>query len=274
MSTTGQNLPLVRFCGTDMSRLIIGANPFGGFSHQSRQRDEEMRAYYSVARIRETWDQALDAGINTFVTNNESEHVVQAVREHLAAGTRMHWIAQVNCRLKPDMKQAVDEVVDTGCSALYFHGALVDTAYAEGDADTLAEWCRHARSRGVPVGVAGHAPEAHLWVDALGIVDFHAVCFFNCGSLHDGKGEKFRLSDVAGAVDTLRRIHRPCIAYKIMGAGRIDARMALEYAFESIKPTDLVNVGMHRGDDDAMVERNAAIVRRIVAAQPQGVPTP
>jgi len=90
------------------------------------------------------------------------------------------------------------------------------------------------------------------------------VCFFNCGSLHQGKGERFHLSDVPAAVEAVRAIRKPCIAYKIMGSGRIDARMALEFAFESIKPTDVVNVGMHRGDKDGMVEENAALVRQIL----------
>jgi hypothetical protein len=46
-------------------------------------------------------------------------------------------------------------------------------------------------------------------------------------------------------------------------AGRIDPRMAFEYAFESIKPSDVVNVGMFRGDKDDMVEEDAATVREI-----------
>ena len=33
-------LPTVDFCGLKVTRLIIGANPFGGFSHQSEQRDQ------------------------------------------------------------------------------------------------------------------------------------------------------------------------------------------------------------------------------------------
>lgn len=51
-----------------------------------------------------------------------------------------------------------------------------------------------------------------------------------------------------------------------MGAGRIDARMAFEYAFESIKPSDVVNVGMHRGDNDDMVDENVGFVRDILGA--------
>jgi hypothetical protein len=36
--------------------------------------------------------------------------------------------------------------------------------------------------------------------------------------------------------------------------------MAFEYALEHIKPGDVVNVGMHRGDNDDMVEENVACV--------------
>jgi hypothetical protein len=257
-------LPTVEFCGLTVTRLVIGANPFGGYSHQTPERDRAMRDYYTVARIQETWARAEAAGINTMVTNNETPHVLQATRAYLDGGGTLQWIAQVNLREKADMASAVDEVVDIGCSALYFHGALVDEAYRRDDVETIRRWCDYARSKGVPAGVAGHAPAAHLWVYSRGYADFHAVCFFNCGSVHTGGGEKFRLSDMARAVDAIRRIQKPCIGYKIMGAGRIDARMAFEYAFEQIKPGDVVNVGMHRGDKDAMVAENAALVRELL----------
>lgn len=257
-------LPRVDFCGIKVTRLILGANPFGGFSHQSEQRDKEMLTYYTVERIKETWARAEAVGINTMVTNNETTHIIQAVREYLGDGGSLQWIAQVNGRNKPDLFKAVDEAVDIGCKALYFHGALVDESYRRKDAETVRTWCDYARSRGVPVGVAGHAPEAHLWVNSLNITDFHAVCFFNCGSLHDGKGGRFKLRDIVPAVECVRRIQKPCICYKVMGAGRIDPRMAFEYAFEGIKPTDVVNVGMYRGDKDDMVEEDAAIVRGIL----------
>jgi hypothetical protein len=257
-------LPLVDFCGLKVTRLVLGANPFGGFSHQSPERDKEMVAYYTVDRIRETWDRAEKAGINTMVTNNESSHVVQAVKEYRAAHGSMQWIAQVNFRQKAHMFEAIDEVVSIGCVALYFHGALVDEAYLNQDARQIRSWCEYARSKGMPVGVAGHAPDAHLWVDSLHIVDFHCVCFFNCGSLHTGKGDKFSLADIVTATECIRHIQNPCIAYKIMGAGRIDARMAFEYAFERIKPGDVVNVGMYRGGNDEMVEENVSIVQTIL----------
>lgn len=260
-------LPTVDFCGLTVTRLILGANPFGGFSHQNKMRDEEMLSYYTIDRIIETWNLAEKAGINTMITNNESEHVVRAVRDYFTAEGALQWIAQVNCRKKSNMFEAIDEAVRIGCSALYFHGALVDQAYLEQDEKTIHEWCNYARSVGVPAGVAGHAVQAHLWVDSLDAADFHAVCFFNCGSLHDGKGSKFKLGDVSPAADCIRRVKKPCIGYKIMGAGRIDPQMAFEYAFEEIKPTDVVNVGMHRGDKNTMVEENASIVSGMLERQ-------
>ena len=259
-------LPSVDFCGLKVTRLVLGANPFGGFSHQSERRDKEMLAYNTVARIKETWQRAEAAGINTMVTNNETPHVVQAVREYLAAGGALQWIAQVNGGSKPEMLKAIDAVVDIGCRALYFHGGLMDEVFRTKDEAAVRLWCDHARSRGVPAGVAGHAPETHLWLDRLHVADFHAVCFFNCGSLHAGKGHTFQLADMTAAVACVRRIRKPCIGYKIMGAGRIDARLAFEYAFQGIKPTDVVNVGIHRGDKDEMLEENVAIVRAILGA--------
>ncbi len=267
MPIPNEPLPTVDFCGIRVTRLIIGANPFGGYSHQTPERDRAMREYYTVERIKETWARAEAAGINTMITNNETPHVLQAVQEYLGAGGRLQWIAQVNRRLKLDMGAAIREAVEIGCKAIYIHGWLVDDAYRRDDAQLLAGWCDIARSHGVPVGVAGHDPRAHRWVDSLGIADFHAVCFFNCGSVHAGDGERFQLSDVWAATETIRAIRKPCIGYKVMGAGRIDPAMALEYAYEAIKPGDVVNVGMHRGDRDDMVEVNMALARGILARQ-------
>src|SRR5512142_1420817 len=114
-------LPTVDFCGMKVTRLILGANPFGGFSHQSPERDAEMVAYSTVDRIIETWQRAHAAGINTMVTNNETPHVVEAVQRYLKGGGPLKWIAQVNCR-EGQMHAAIDKAREIGCSAMYFHG--------------------------------------------------------------------------------------------------------------------------------------------------------
>jgi hypothetical protein len=254
-------LPKVNFCGLNPTRLIIGANPFGGFSHQNSERDAAMRAYHTVDRIVETWHIAEEAGINTMITNNETPHIVEAVKKYFANGGKLQWIAQVNNNAQPNMEIAIDEVVKIGCKALYFHGEVIDQVCKQNNEKQICEWVEYARSTGIVVGTAAHDPNTHIWVDALDIVDFHAVPFFNCGSVHTGAGEKFNLKDMGPATECIRQINKPCIGYKIMGAGRLDARMAFQYAFESIKDTDVVNVGMNRGDNENMVQDNVEMVK-------------
>jgi len=255
-------LPTVDFCGLNATRLIIGANPFGGFSHQGKERNQAMREYYTVERIIETWQRAEAAGLNTMITNNETPSVLEAVEQYLKNGGKMQWIAQVNSIRQPNMLQAIDHVVKIGCKAIYFHGLRTEDLYAARDARQLEQWVKHVHAAGIPAGCAAHDPKAHGWVDSLDVVDFHCIPFFNCGSVHQGKGDTFELSDMPKAIAMIQQIRKPCIAYKIMGAGRIDARMAIQHAFENIKPIDVINVGMHRGDKDNMVEENAATVRQ------------
>lgn len=260
-------LPVVDFCGLKVTRLIIGANPFGGFSHQNRQRDEEMVSWSTPERILETWARAEAAGINTMITNNETPHVIETVQKYLSEGGRLKWIGQISSRAFDSMDKAVDRAVEIGCSAFYFHGGYGDELYKNRDADTLKRWVDHARKHDVPIGSAAHSADAHLWMNDLDVLDFHTVCFFNCGSLHAGKGERFHLDDPYKAVQAIQQIEKPCIGYKIMGAGRIDPRMAFQFAFDNIKPGDVVNVGMHRGDKDDMVEENVRFVEGALEEQ-------
>lgn len=258
-------LPTVDFCGLTMTRLLIGANPFGGFSHQNKARDDAMRTYHTPERILETWDRAWNAGINTFVTNNETAHVIETTQRYLAMGGPMQWIAQVSFRTFESMEDAIDLVAAIGCRAMFFHGGLIDRLFAEKDSATLRQWVNYAKAKGVPVGVAAHNLQAHEWVHAMNIVDFHSVPFFNCGSVHSkAGGERFQLEDMAQAVALIRALDKPCIAYKILGAGRIDPVMGFDYALRNIKPGDVINVGMNRLDCDNMVEENADLVTRLL----------
>ncbi|MGM0494003.1 MAG: hypothetical protein ACQER1_13760 [Armatimonadota bacterium] len=261
------SLPHVNFCGLDVSRLILGGNPFSGFSHQSRERDEEMMNYYTIERLKETLARAEDAGINTTIMRSDA-HIHRLLREYYNEGGEIQWIAQVcgNRSLEGFAKE-VRLAADAGAVAGYLHGGLLDACYADRDEEGFARLVEALREGGFPVGTAGHSAEAHLWAYELDLsLDFHVVCFYNCGSLHDGKGEKFQEPDPEHAMAAIQQIDKPCIAYKIMAAGRVEPRAAFERAFAGIKPGDVVNVGMYRGDNDNMVEENAGMVGEILGA--------
>jgi hypothetical protein len=249
------SLPTVPLGPCQITRLIIGGNPFSGFSHQSPERDQEMLDYYTVERIKATLRQAEAAGINTCLMRTDA-HICRMLREYRNEGGRLHWIAQNDGG--PGFDQNLQMAVSSGAIGYHIHGALVDRAYADGDLAPIAEMIQKIKAKGILAGVAGHAPEAHLAIHEAGIpTDYHMVCLYNCGSLHVAKGDKFDPADPPKAVEAIRRIDKPCIAYKVLAAGRVPAQEGLRYAYANIKPSDMVCVGVYTRHNPRVLEEDA-----------------
>ncbi len=260
-------LPTVQINDLEVTRLIIGGNPFSGFSHQSPKRDQEMMDYYTVARIKQALRKAEAAGINTTVMRSDT-HIQRMLREYYNEGGKIQWIAQVGHDSEAfTLEAAIDQAVANRAVAAYIHGGVIDQFYSERNSRRISELIDHIHSHDIPAGVAGHAPQAHLWTYELDAdIDFQAFCFYNCGSLHDGKGDRFNSEDPPKACQAIRCIQRPVLAYKILGAGRVEPRQAFEYAFANIKDTDAVVVGMYLGDNEKMIEENAQMVTTTITA--------
>lgn len=244
---------------------MVGGNPFSGFSHQGNERDQEMLDYYTVANIKMALRRAEAAGINTSVMRSDN-HIHRILREYYNEGGAIQWIAQLGYDGDAGtIARGTASAVAAGAKAAYIHGGITDRCYADGNLDKLADYVEHIRSHDIPAGIAGHAPQAHLWAYEQGLpADFHVVCFYNCGSLHDGKGEKFSPDDPPLACEAIRQIEKPCIGYKILGAGRVEPWAAFEFAFTNIKPTDCVNVGVYLGDNENMIEEDAELLSEIL----------
>ena len=63
-------------------------------------------------------------------------------------------------------------------------------------------------------------------------------------------GYTFYRTDPGAMCEVIRQVEQPCLAFKILGAGRRcanqeDVREAFQFAFENIKPGDAVIVGMY-----------------------------
>ena len=130
---------------------------------------------------------------------------------------------------------------------------------------------------GTMVGVGTHKPEVIALVEELGWdVDFYAGCVYNRtrtveewrqvlhGELVEMQGECYLQSDPPRMYKVMRATSKPCFAFKIMAAGRVaNAEQAFRTAYESIKPTDGVFIGLFpRAKDE--VRDNAERVHRIL----------
>ncbi len=88
-------LPKIKLGTLEVSRLILGSNPFWGWSHGNPQgTDQQMRDYYTDARITAVLDEAADQGI-TAVWTPCYERWIRLWNEYQKQGGRMKfWIAQ------------------------------------------------------------------------------------------------------------------------------------------------------------------------------------
>ena len=76
-------------------------------------------------------------------------------------------------------------------------------------------------------------------------------------------------SDPARMYSVMRQTQKPCFAFKVLAAGRIQdggsVEQAFRTAFESIKPTDGIFMGVFpRAKDE--IRENAEIVHRILTS--------
>ena len=141
---------------------------------------------------------------------------------------------------------------------IYYHGEQTDNAYRSGKMETVKDYCKKARQQGVLVGVGSHMPEVLAKVEDEGWdVDFYAGCVYNRrrtpeefrkllgGELPEMPGEVYLQDDPPRMYKFMRQTKKPCFAFKILAAGRVSSpEQAFKLAFQSIKPTDCVFVGM------------------------------
>jgi hypothetical protein len=249
---TAGALPAVRLGTLEVSRLILGSNPFWGYSHKSAQLDEEMRRHYTDERIVQILDEAAECGL-TAVTSPPDERWVKLWTRYLENGGRLKiWISQ--CHGKPEqMFGEIDRSVKAGAKAIFIQGARVEEQFARGNFDVLRSWVERIKAAGLPAGAAAHWPEIHPELERRQFpTDFYYQCLYNAS-----KSSDYSAAERAKAVATIERLEKPVIAYKILAAGRLTASEGFEYAFNHIKRKDGVCVGIYAQKAIDQIRQNA-----------------
>jgi len=193
----------------------------------------------------------------------------------VAEGGQMHLIPQVTAGVDAEMLVRTLKPL-----ALQRQGEVVDTAYQNGQLNSVKEWCKKVRDLGVMVGVGTHIPEVIAQIEEENWdVDFYSGCVYNrrrtvdqwkkvlSGEMMEMPSDIYLKSDPPRMYQVIRQTSKPCFAFKILAAGRIPdhgIEQAFRTAFESIKPIDGVYVGMFPRVKDEIRE-NAEIVHRILA---------
>ena len=249
-------LPKIKIGDHEVSRLIVGGNPFSGNSHQSAQISREMRDYYTTEKIKETLRECEKCGINTIQARGDN-HIMRMLSEYWNEGGKLQWIAQTASE-RASIPANIGQIVSYGAIACYHHGSKTDALFREGKIDSVKDMLAVIKDKGMPAGLGTHDPEVIRYAeDNRFDADFYMMAFYNLSK----RGEVYLPGDREAACEVIRQVNKPVLAFKIMAAGRNAPREAFKYAYENIKPIDAVVVGIFTKYHPNQVQEDVELTR-------------
>ncbi len=275
-SKTQPDFPSIKLGPHTVNRLILGGNPIYGYSHFNKLLSQHMTDWHTPERVQQLLKRAEQAGINTW-QNSYAERTLQDLERYRAAGGQMHWL----CLGKPDWDQKPDRIDDAARRkpiGIAPHGALAERLHREGKLTVLTDILKRIRDNGVLVGLSAHNPALiELAADKGWDVDYFMCCLYYLTRPRPEYqkllgtdlplGEIYLPSDPPRMFKVIQAVKKPCLAYKVLAAGRrvasaAEVRAAFQAALNNIKPTDAIIVGMYQQFGD-QVGNNAALVREL-----------
>lgn len=124
-------LPAIRLGKLEVSRLVLGSNPFFGFAHQPGDLSRRMREYYTDERVTRVLDDAAEHGITAVWTPCYDGWIRLWNRYQERGGKLKIWIGQ------PDdpadkLKDAIVACAKNGGKAACIQGERIDEQFRAG----------------------------------------------------------------------------------------------------------------------------------------------
>jgi hypothetical protein len=271
-------LPTVPFGGQPITRLVIGSNPLYGYSHFNPILDAAMREWMTQDRRMELLHRCEREGIRTWQTHY-SRQTMEDFRRYRDEGGRMNWFLLGDNEIQADFK-LLAEVAKLKPIGIAHHGNRTDDRFRAGEMGKVRDFCKAVRDTGVMVGISTHNPAVVDSVEGAGWdLDYYMTCLYRITRTREEAraefgeaplGEIFMENDPERMCRMVRQTRKPCLAFKLLGAGRNIRTPALveaafRFALTNIKPGDAVIVGMFPRFKDE-VRENVALVRKICSA--------
>ncbi len=249
-SGEGLVMPSIKLGTNTISRILCGSNPLLGYSYMGPHTDRQMKDYYTTERVVELLLNCEKAGITAHQSSSRFDYM-NMLRER---GSKMKIIT-----LQSDRKDIESAIENASPIGLAHHGGVTDRLFAEGKSEIVRDYVKAVKDKGILAGVSAHNPDVIKEIADKGWeVDFFMTCFYYLtrkldkpeslptlpvGAYHFMKDDPQKMTQV------IRQVKQPCLAFKILGAGRHTSSQkevitAFKYAFENIKPTDGIIVGM------------------------------
>jgi hypothetical protein len=271
-------LPTIKLGPHSVTRLILGGNPIYGHSHFNKLFSQHMIDWHTPERVVELLKRCDQSGINTW-QNSYAERALEDVDRVRKAGVKFNWL----CLGKGDWDshpERIDDAAKRKPIGIAPHGALAERLHRQNKLTVLTDLLKRIRDQGVLVGLSAHNPAVIELAEEKGWdVDYYMCCLYYLTRPREGYrkilghslplGEIYLPDDPPRMFRVIRATKKPCLAYKVLAAGRrigspAEVRACFETALKNIKPTDAMIVGMYQQFGD-QVSANAALVRELCA---------
>lgn len=270
-------LPTVKLGKYDVSRLIVGGNPFYGYSHFNRLYSQHMTDWNTPERICSTLKQCEHQGINTWQFSH-TDRTISDLKRHRSEGGKMQWILLSHADIE-DNHSLLPGIAKLNPIGIVHHGGSAERKRRAGQIGKVRDFLKAVRDAGVMVGLSTHDPDFLAEVESQNWdIDFYmtAIYYITRSPQEFEKllgqkpiGEVYLPADPARMFKAVRATKKNCFAYKVLAAGRLaDNPKQIDEAFkmtlEGMKANDGMIIGMYPRYFD-QVKDNADRVRRILA---------
>ena len=266
----------VDFFGHQVTKLIVGDNPFNGHSYiEDITPGSEMVEFYTAEKIKETLFELERCGYNTMLPLADP-YILRLLTEYEREGGKMQYIFQPYMPMDQDVSMRAMMKLNT--IGIYHQGTTTDNLYETGRCDEIIKMLARYREMGVPVGLGTHRPDVIEKSEREGWdVDFYMACMQN--ARRDREGEPsgffsgktksqliFYPEDRPVMLDCLKKVNKPIIAFKIFAGGQMFLKAktseekqqiiknAYHEVFTALKPNDLAAIGVFQRDSNQAKE--------------------
>ena len=262
-------LPRIKFGKVSLSRLICGTNPFNAGSHLSVFVNHQMRQYYTQEQVLKTLRRCQEVGINCWQAGGGKHEMY---RRFIDQGGKMHYMS-----INSDPAE-IEPIAKAGGIGIAHHGETTDNMFKAGKLDKIHDFLKRVRDAGLMVGVSTHMPAVIEAIEDKGWdVDYYMACVYErhrseaelkklLGRVPIPVPEVYLQEDPPRMFKVMRQTKRPCLAFKILAAGRLSERKAwveraFRETFQSIKANDAAIIGIYDQYSDQPAE-DAEYTRR------------
>ncbi|MEA3226759.1 MAG: hypothetical protein U9Q07_12485, partial [Planctomycetota bacterium] len=240
--------------------------------------DRHMKEYFTDDRIVEFLWRCEREGINAH-QGSRPERMGPILRTLRQRGSKMNFIC---LHAGGQERMPVNKVVtETQPIAVVHHGGVTDRLFRAGQSSEVRDFVKRVKDAGVLAGVSAHNPDCIKRIADEGWqVDLFMTCFYYLTRTPEELekmppvvtaqiGYSFFASDPLAMTRVVRQVDQPCLGFKILAAGRMcdkayKVEAAFKFAFEHLKPTDGVIVGMYPRFDD-QIGQNAGYTRKFAS---------